>query len=223
MGLHALKEPLLSYLGYEDLVRAVEDSAVEPHHRLRMSPYDRARVKTASIELHLGSSVARWRHRGRVSTQLAPKRLSDIGNDDFEIERKLGPGDMVVIAPGEALLVAVDCWVAFGSGLIGRVEGKSSVGRAAQIIHTAGFVEPGFVGVLTLEPINMAPFPVAYEVGQPIAQLTIATLERPTLRPYGHPEMGSRYQGQAEVTPPRPTALGTPWDPRLTIPTIPDR
>lgn len=210
----------MSYLSYDGLIRAIEDTAVPPHERLQIQPYDRARVRSASIELHLGSTVARWRHRGQISIQLTPKRLSDITERDFEIRRNLAQGDVVILEPGEAMLMAVDCWVALGAGLIGRVEGKSSIGRAAQIIHTAGFVDPGFVGVLVLEPINFAPFSVAYEVGTPIAQLTIAALDRPTSRPYGHPEMQSRYQGQSEVTPPRPSPLGTPWDPRLTA--IPD-
>ena len=209
----------MSYLSYEGLVRAIEDPEVPPEQRLHVQPYDRNRLRSASIELHLGSTIARWRHRGRVTIQLTPKRLSEISDADFDITRDLGYGDVVVVEPGEALLVSVDCWVGLGSGLIGRVEGKSSIGRAGQLIHTAGFVDPGFVGVLVLEPINFAPFHVAYEVGAPIAQLTIATTDQPTARPYGHPEMQSKYQGQHEVTPPRRSPLGTPWDPRLTIPT----
>lgn len=211
----------MSYLSYEGLLRAIEDPAVPPEERLQVQPYDRNRLRSASIELHLGSTIARWRHRGQISLQLSPKRLRDIGERDFEITRNLGEGDVVIVDPGEAVLVAVDCWIALGAGLIGRVEGKSSLGRAGQLIHTAGFVDPGFVGVLVLEPINFAPFAVAYEVGAPIAQLTIATTDQPTLRPYGHPQMQSKYQGQHEVTPPRMSATGTPWDPRLT--SIPER
>jgi dCTP deaminase len=208
----------VGYLGYDDLKRAIEDRTIEPHERLQVEPYDPNRLRSASLELHLGRTVARWRQRGHVTVSVYPKKLSDISEADFEITRNLEYGDTVLVQPGEALLVAVDCWVGLGAGLIGRVEGKSSIGRAGQLIHTAGFIDPGFVGVLVLEPVNLAPTPVIYTVGDPIAQLTIATLEHPTSRPYGHPEMQSRYQGQSEVTPPRPTFYGSAWDPRLKIP-----
>lgn len=208
----------MSYLSYQGLKRAIEDPAVPPERRLQVQPYDPSRLRSASLELHLGSTIARWRHRGQISIQLSPKRLSEISDRDFEITRNLAYGDVVVVEPGEALLMAVDCWIGVGHGLIGRVEGKSSIGRAGQIIHTAGFVDPGFVGVLVVEPINFAPFAVAYEVGTAIAQLTVATTDEATIRPYGHPSMGSRYQGQHEVTPPRMSPTMSPWDGPATIP-----
>lgn len=202
------------YLGYEGLRAAIEDETLDADRRLRVSPYDPGRLKSASLELHLGGTIARWRHRshgGAVVTQVVPKALSDISEHDFEIQRGLGPGDRIAVAPGEALLFSVDCWIGVGHGLLARVEGKSTVGRAAQIIHAAGLVEPGFVGVLTLEPINLSPYTIVYEVGQAVAQLVVARLEAPTARPYGHPQMQSRYQGQHEVAPPRPVASGSPW------------
>lgn len=202
------------FLSYDGLRKAIEDADTDPAYRLQVEPYDPSRLRSASIELHLGSTIARWRNRslgGAMLTQMAPVPLDQIDERQFEIQRGLGPGDLVTVAPGESLLMSVDCWIALGSGLIGRVEGKSSVGRAGQLIHTAGFIDPGFVGVLTLEPINFAPFPVVYRVGQPIAQLAIAQLDQPSSRPYGHPNMQSKYQGQHEVTPPKPFSTGSPW------------
>lgn len=201
----------MTFLSYDGLLRAIEDRSIEPHERLRVDPYDRTRLRSASLELHVGNTIARWRQRGSMVVTLAPRALVDISERDFQIERGMGPGDRFVVMPGEALLVAVDCWVAMPAGLIGRVEGKSSIARAGQSIHGAGWVDPGFVGVLVLEPVNHAPVPVTYEVGQPIAQLAVAVLDRPTSRPYGHPEMASRYQGQSEVTPPRPYPSGALW------------
>jgi dCTP deaminase len=201
----------MTYLSYDGLRRAIEDPGLAPSERLQVEPYDPHRLRSASLELHLGSTVARWRQRGQMLVSLAPRALTDISERDFEITRGLGPGDRFVVSPGEAVLVSVDCWIGLGAGLIARVEGKSTIGRSGQIIHTAGFVEPGFVGVLTLEPVNLSPVPVVYEVGMPIAQLTVARLDQPTSRPYGHPELGSRYQGQHEVTPPRPHPSGALW------------
>lgn len=198
-------------LSYEGLRTAIEDDSLPVARRLRVEPYDPSRLRSASLELHIGSTIARWRQRGHQVASLSPRALSDISEADFEIQRGLGPGDRFLLDPGEAVLVAVDCWVALGSQLVGMVHGKSSIGRAGQLIHTAGLVDPGFVGVLVLEPVNLAPVRVVYEVGQPIAQMTIELLDQATAHPYGHPELRSRYQGQSEVTPPRPHPLGVTW------------
>jgi dCTP deaminase len=202
------------FLSFDGLKRAIEDADTDPAYRLQVEPYDPSRLRSASIELHLGNTIARWRNRshgGSVITQMSPMALDLIDERHFEIQRGLGPGDLVTVAPGEHLLMAVDSWVALGPGLIGRLEGKSTLARAGQLIHAAGFVDPGFVGILVCEPMNMAPFPVVYRVGQAIAQLAIARLDQPSSRPYGHPEMLSRYQGQHEVTPPKSVSTGSPW------------
>lgn len=210
----------MCYLSYEGLLRAITDPSINPTQRMQVEPFHPERLRSCSLELHVGSTYARWKHGPNYAQHLAPKALKDISTEDYEITRGLGPGDRITVQPGESWLLAVDCWVALGAGLLARVEGKSSVGRAGQQIHTAGLVEPGFVGVLTLEPINWAPFPIIFEVGQPVAQLTVATLDAPTNRPYGHPTLGSRYQGQHEVTPPRPFAIGNTWGQSPTIPRV---
>jgi dCTP deaminase len=202
------------FLSYDGLRRAIEAPDVDPAYRLQVEPFDPNRLRSASLELHLGSTIARWRHRshgGSVITRTVPVALAEIDERFFDVQRGLGPGDFVVVEPGEALLMSVDCYIALGPGLVGQVQGKSGVARSGQVIHAAGWVDPGFVGILTLEPINHAPVSVVYEVGQPIAQLAIGHLDQPTSRPYGHPEMRSRYQGQSEVTPPRTVPMGTPW------------
>lgn len=213
----------MTYLSYDGLKRVIEDESLPAAQRLRIEPYDPHRLRPASLELHLGGTVARWRQRGQMLVSVMPRALADISERDFEITRGLGPGDRFVLEPGEAVLATVDHWVAMGGGLLGRVEGKSSIARAGQSVHAAGLVDPGFVGVLTLELVNHAPVSVVYEVGAPVAQLTIALLDQETSRPYGHPEMGSRYQGQHEVTPPRPFPSTALWgaDPVLHSPLTP--
>ncbi len=75
------------------------------------------------------------------------------------------------------------------------------MGRLGLIVHaTAGFVDPGFSGTLTLEITNLTRVPIVLWPGKPIAQLSFMTLDRPAERPYGHPELGSHYHGQLEAT-----------------------
>jgi len=205
----------VSTLGYEDLLAAIEDDSLDPAYRLRVEPYDRSRVKTASLDLHIGASYARFRHGPHLVQQMAPKALAAISDQEYEVTRGQAYGDGFVLQTGEAVLVAVDHWIGLGAGLGGEVMGKSSIGRAGQVPHLAGLVEPGFVGVLTLECVNLAPFSVVYEVGMPIAQLVIRRMLHPTARPYGHPEMQSRYQGQHEVTPPRRYAAQPTYGPAV--------
>jgi deoxycytidine triphosphate deaminase len=78
---------------------------------------------------------------------------------------------------------------------------NSSLGRLGLIVHaTAGFVDPGFKGTLTLEITNLTRVPIVLWPGKPIAQLSFMALDRPAERPYGHPDLGSHYHGQSEAT-----------------------
>ena len=87
--------------------------------------------------------------------------------------------------------------VALGPTLVGRLEGKSSWGRLGLIVHsTAGFVDPGFRGSLTLELWNLAPLPIILYPGISVCQLSLMTLTTPVDRPYGSPGLGSHYQDQ---------------------------
>jgi dCTP deaminase len=92
-------------------------------------------------------------------------------------------------------------WVELPDDLVARIEGKSSLGRLGLIVHaTAGFVDPGWKGTLTLEITNLTRVPIVLWPGKPIAQLSLMTLDRPAERPYGHPELGSHYHGQVDAT-----------------------
>ena len=88
--------------------------------------------------------------------------------------------------------------------LVGRLEGKSSLGRLGLLIHsTAGFVDSGFAGRLTLELSNVANLPITIYQGMPIGQLSFMRMDGPVEHPYGSRDKGSKYQGQAEPTPSR--------------------
>ena len=85
--------------------------------------------------------------------------------------------------------------------IVARIEGKSSLGRLGLIVHaTAGFCDPGWKGTLTLELNNLTRVPIKLYPGLQIAQLSFMMLDRPALRPYGSPELGSHYQGQRAAT-----------------------
>ncbi len=94
--------------------------------------------------------------------------------------------------------------VTLPNDLVARLEGKSSLGRLGLLIHsTAGFVDSGFSGNLTLELSNVANLPITIYEGMPIGQISFMRMDGPVENPYGSGEAGSKYQGQAEPTPSR--------------------
>ncbi len=110
-------------------------------------------------------------------------------------------GESFVIHPGEFCLGRTLEWVELPDDIVARIEGKSSLGRLGLIVHaTAGFCDPGWKGTLTLELNNLTRVPIKLYPGLQIAQLSFMMLDRPALRPYGSPELGSHYQGQRAAT-----------------------
>jgi dCTP deaminase len=106
-----------------------------------------------------------------------------------------------IIHPGEFCLGRTEEWVELPDDIVARIEGKSSIGRLGLIVHaTAGFCDPGWKGTLTLELNNLTRVPIRLYSGLLIAQLSFMTLDAPALRPYGHEQLGSHYQGQVEAT-----------------------
>jgi dCTP deaminase len=163
--------------------------------RIRIDPWDAGMVQPASVDLRLGPSF-RVFHNFRVeSIDLAepPTTLTE--------HVQVGPDESFVIHPGEFVLGRTEEWVELPDDLVARIEGKSSLGRLGLIVHaTAGFVDPGFKGTLTLEITNLTRVPIVLWPGRPIAQLSFMTLDRPAERPYGHPDLGSHYVGQVDAT-----------------------
>ena len=109
-----------------------------------------------------------------------------------------------VLHPGEFVLGSTYEQVTLGSAVAARLEGKSSLGRLGLLTHsTAGFIDPGFSGHVTLELSNMATLPVKLWPGMKIGQLCFFRLSSPAEHPYGSAAYGSRYQGQRGPTPSR--------------------
>ena len=109
-----------------------------------------------------------------------------------------------ILHPGEFVLGQTLERVTLPNDLVARLEGKSSLGRLGLLIHsTAGFVDSGFSGNLTLELSNVANLPITIYHGMPIGQISFMRMDGPVEQPYGSGETGSKYQGQAEPTPSR--------------------
>ena len=163
--------------------------------RIVIDPWDPEMVQPASVDVRLGGSF-RVFHNHRIQVIDLEDPPSDL-TEHVEV----GDGEPFVIHPGEFVLGRTHEIVEIPTDIVCRIEGKSSLGRLGLIVHaTAGFVDPGFKGSLTLEITNFNSVPIVLRPGLPIAQLSFMALDRDAERPYGHPELGSHYHGQVEAT-----------------------
>ena len=106
-------------------------------------------------------------------------------------------GDAFIIHPNEFALATTLEYVKIPDDLVARVEGRSSMGRLGVTMHvTAGFIDPGFEGNITLEISNIGAMPVALYPGQRVCQIVFETMTTPSEIPYGHPDRNSKYMGQ---------------------------
>lgn len=118
--------------------------------------------------------------------------------------RTIGAHDFWELNPGQFGLGSTAETVHIPSDLVAQVNGKSSWARKGLIVHTtAGFIDPGFKGQVTLELKNLGPYPIVIQVGTPICQLVFFQMTSPAERPYGSAGLGSHYQGQRGPTPSR--------------------
>jgi dCTP deaminase len=163
--------------------------------RIVIEPWDPLMVQPASVDLKLGTSFRVFHnHRIQVIDLAAPPQGL---TEPVEVDTD----EPFVIHPNEFVLGRTEEHVEMPDDLVARIEGKSSLGRLGLIVHaTAGFVDPGFAGTLTLEITNFNSVPIVLRPGLPIAQLSFMTLDRAAERPYGHPDLGSHYQRQVDAT-----------------------
>lgn len=166
---------------------------------LRIEPLYPHAIQPASIDLHLGATLRRPRAEVGVLSSGRARRLHEV-DAELLAREAYTPGETILLRPGEFALGTTAERVQLGPGLVGWATGCSTVARAGLMIEMAGLVDPGFYGALTLELVNLAPFPLVLSVGERIGQLVVARTLREAERPYGTPGLGSRYQGQAEAT-----------------------
>ena len=127
----------------------------------------------------------------------------DPSKEQSELTREIevGNDEHFILHPGEFVLASTYEVVTLPDDIAGRLEGKSSLGRLGLLTHsTAGFIDPGFSGHITLELSNVANLPVKLFPGMKIGQLCLIKLSSPAQNPYGSAVYGSRYQGQRGPT-----------------------
>ena len=166
--------------------------------RLGIDPYDPDLVQPSSVDVRL-DNMFRVFNNTRY-THIDPS----IRQDDLTTLVEPKEGEPFVLHPGEFVLGSTLERCTLPDDLAGRLEGKSSLGRLGLLTHsTAGFIDPGFSGHITLELSNVANLPITLWPGMKIGQLCLLRLTSPAEHPYGSAKAGSKYQGQRGPTPSR--------------------
>ncbi len=166
--------------------------------RIRLEPFDTGMLQPSSIDVRLDRFF-------RVFENHKYPHI-DPAEDQSELTRVVEPDgeEPFILHPGEFVLGSTYEVVTLPDDIAARVEGKSSLGRLGLLTHaTAGFVDPGFSGHVTLELANVATLPIKLYPGMKIGQFCFFRLTSPSEHPYGSARYGSRYQGQRGPTPSR--------------------
>ena len=162
---------------------------------LVIRPLDAQDIQPASVDLRLDAQVRVFNTNSRSLIDVRENM------DDLTETKTIEEGTAFIIHPGQFILGSTVEWVEIPEHLVGRLEGKSSLGRIGLVIHaTAGFADPGFKGNLTLELSNNSPLPITLYEGMKIGQLCLLALTEPPERLYGDPSLGSKYQRQTGPT-----------------------
>jgi len=174
-------------------IRAAVDTG-----RLGLDPWDAELVQPSSVDVRLDRYFRVFNNS--QYTHIDPSQQQD------ELTALVEPkgDDPFVLHPGEFVLGTTLEVVTLPDDLAARLDGKSSLGRLGLLTHsTAGFIDPGFTGHITLELSNVANLPITLWPGMKIGQLCLYKLSSPAEHPYGSSATGSRYQGQRGPTPSR--------------------
>lgn len=166
--------------------------------RLVFDPYDESLVQPSSVDMRVDRRFRVFNNSRYpyIDVRRAMDELTELVEVSGDEPFVLHPGEFVLGQTLERVKLPTD--------LVARLEGKSSLGRLGLVIHsTAGFVDPGFEGNLTLELSNLANLPITLYEGMPIGQISFMRMDGPVENPYGGDAAGSKYQGQAEPTPSR--------------------
>lgn len=163
--------------------------------QLALDPFEPSLVQPSSIDVRLDKLFRVFNNH--LYTHIDPAEQQD----DLTSVIEVAEGESFVLHPGEFALASTLEVVTLGHQLAARLEGKSSLGRLGLLTHsTAGFIDPGFSGHVTLELSNVATLPIRLWPGMKIGQLCVLRLSSPTEHPYGSSVYGSRYQGQRGPT-----------------------
>ena len=166
--------------------------------RIVIEPYDESLLQPSSVDVRV-DRFFRVFHNARyayIDVKEPQEDLTELVEIDDERPFILNPGEFVLGSTLERIVLPDD--------LVARLEGKSSLGRLGLLIHsTAGFIDPGWDGHVTLELSNVANLPITIYHGMKIGQISFVQLSEPAEKPYGSGDLGSKYQGQMGPTPSR--------------------
>ena len=164
--------------------------------RVKVEPFEAKMIQPSSVDVQLDRFFRVFEnHRYEV---IDPS----IEQSELTREVAVAPSEFFILHPGEFVLASTYEVITLPVDIAGRLEGKSSLGRLGLLTHsTAGFIDPGFSGHITLELSNVANLPVKLYPGMKIGQLCLIKLSSPAEHPYGSAIYGSRYQGQRGPTP----------------------
>ena len=166
--------------------------------RIVIEPLGESCIQPSSVDLHIDRLFRVFRNHtmGHIDVKEDLEDLTELV--------EIGEEDRFILHPGEFVLGSTLERVALPTDLVARLEGKSSLGRLGLLIHsTAGFVDAGWDGHLTLELSNVANLPIALYPGMKIGQISFLRMTTAADVPYGGPTTGSKYQGQRGPTPSR--------------------
>jgi dCTP deaminase len=162
-----------------------------------IEPYDESLLQPSSVDVRV-DRYFRVFHNARypfIDVREPQEDLTELVEADSE---------PFILHPGEFVLGSTLERIRLPDDLVARLEGKSSLGRLGLLIHsTAGFIDPGWDGHVTLELSNVANLPITIYPGMKIGQLSFVQLSEPAESPYGSGGLGSKYQGQKGPTPSR--------------------
>ena len=164
--------------------------------RVKVEPFTEAMVQPSSVDVRLDRFFRTFEnHKYEV---IDPSKEQP----DLTREVAVAANEFFILHPGEFVLASTYEVITLPDDIAGRLEGKSSLGRLGLLTHsTAGFIDPGFSGHITLELSNVSNLPVKLFPGMKIGQLCLIKLSSPAEHPYGSAVYGSRYQGQRGPTP----------------------
>jgi dCTP deaminase len=166
--------------------------------RILVEPYDPSLMQPSSLDVRVDRLFRVFRNSRYpyIDVKQEQEELTEL----VEVE-----GDEAfILHPGEFVLGSTLERVVLPDDLVARLEGKSSLGRLGLLIHsTAGFIDPGWDGHVTLELSNVANLPITIYPEMKIGQLSFVQLSEPAEKPYGSGGLGSKYQGQRGPTPSR--------------------
>jgi dCTP deaminase len=164
--------------------------------RVVLEPCDLNMIQPSSVDVRLDRLFRTFENHKYAHIDPAENQ------PDLTREVGVASDEAFILHPGEFVLGSTYEVITLPDDIAGRLEGKSSLGRLGLLTHsTAGFIDPGFSGHVTLELSNVANLPIKLWPGMKIGQLALFRLSSPAEHPYGSAVYGSRYQGQRGPTP----------------------